>query len=326
MSTSKIARAGMLASAISNRNLHLVGILFVLLYNTTEAVKIVYAANLTQSINPAVIVFSCFSIATIFLLIKESRWLKSNIKQIAASGRNIFWLNVCTASSWLTFFYLLEIFEPAIAGGLMLAIGPILTLIIGPILRKHSKVFFGEIIASIGILFTFALITYFMLQGNTAVGELSTDKVIYGIILVLIGGSSIVAVTIISKRLSEENFSPFQILTVRFFILIVASGIMVWAFKGEFDGVIANWPGIVAIALAGIVMPLYFLQAGIQKTEPIIIAIVISTAPCFTQTVQLFDKRLAISYHSLIGIGLLVFFVLTGTISRYRKENSQNEK
>ncbi len=301
------------------RKVFLFGILLILLFDLFSAAKEVYAANLLQDIPPYFMIFVCFLITAAYFNFIKVKNISSHWELIQKNWKDVFWLNVSTFGSWFGFFYAIKFIEPAVATTITIAVGPLLTVSVGHYLRPGSQVFRSEMVSSIGIFLSIVLlglITYF---GKSGMGELNKFHSLVGLLAAFICGISMVGNTFFGKRLNEKGWSAAQVMTVRFFILLIISGSLCWVHTDGIDLFFSNAMSLVLIAILGLIIPLYCLQLGIERTEPIIVSLVLSIVPLFTFLIQFMDRRLTSSIYSLSTIVLVLAFILFGILGRYRK-------
>lgn len=74
------------------------------------------------------------------------------------------------------------------------------------------------------------------------------------------------------------------------------------------------------IALFGVALPLYLLQVGIRRTEPITASILLTLSPLFAYVLQLADHRLTPSVLTLGCVAGIVALVSAGTAARLRHD------
>ena len=110
-----------------------------------------------------------------------------------------------------------------------------------------------------------------------------------------------------SKRLSEAGLSPQSVLAVRFFLILAIT----WTLTGPSakPQLAATFLPALFIAVIGVAIPLYLLQAGIEHTEPITAAIVPSLSPLVAYLLQLPVRRLKASALTLAGVLAIVILV-----------------
>lgn len=305
--------AGTLAKS---RQRYLLGIGLVMTFVVMSSAKEVFVGNVVQHFNPFFLVASCFAIISAFFTVVQLRSDRTLYRSL--SLRDVVLLNITTTTSWVGFFYALKYMEPAVVSAINTAIGPAATLAASRMLRPSSKVLRIEVLCSLGILVTLSLLVWLTLHGESAVGGGYSLQRLVGVGASITGGLSIVGNTILSKRLSEKGTPTTLVMAVRFYLL-VGCALALWLGTEQDHKVHPKelWT-IAGVAILGIMIPLFALQKGIEKSEPITVSLLISIAPLFTLIGQAFDKRLAFSVPSFLGILITVGFVAFSIVARHR--------
>jgi drug/metabolite transporter (DMT)-like permease len=293
------------------------GLFYVLIYNLLSGAKEVYFSSLVQGIPPIPTAVILFVYVTLFFNLLQLHELPARWQRLKAAGKDVFFLNLTSMASWFSFFYTLKYLEPAISSTIVLSIGPVLTLVFSSYFRPQSKVHWLERFASLGTLSTVALLIGATWIGRTAVGVMPLKNFIIGMSSCLICSVSVVGNTIFSKRLNDLKWTPKQIMADRFFLMILI-GALFWPnsvapLPLAFGDRLIIWP---LASLLGVIAPLYALQMGIQRCEPIIVSLLLSTAPLFILLGQLMDHRFVWSNLSLVGIMISIVFTLIGVNAR----------
>ncbi len=293
------------------------GFLFVLIYNLLSGAKEVYFAALVQGVPPIAAATVLFTYVTLFFNAFELSSLRTRWERIKAARKDLLLLNISSMASWFSFFYTVKYLEPAISSTIVLSTGPILTILFSSYFRPGHKILHWERIAAVGTLSAVALLIAATWSGKTAVGALTLSNFATGMVACLVCSVSVVGNTIFSKRLNDRKWTPRQIMAERFFLMIMA-GIAFWPSVVEpgaliFGERLVIWP---IASFLGVVAPLYALQMGIQRTEPVVVSLLLSTAPLFILVGQLVDQRLAWSNVSLACIVMCIFFTVIGVSSR----------
>lgn len=296
-----------------------IGILLIVAFNALSAAKEVYVAHLLQAAHPIVVLSFTFSITALFFLALEVRSFDSYIQSLRRQSVNVLLLNITTMVSWMSFFMALKFMEPAVADAIGFALGPILTIMLWRVLRPDRPATRSEVIAAIGILIGVLLLLGSTWIGRSAVGHISLNNNLLGLACSLLCGLAVVGNTIFSKRLSDHGMTARRIMAQRFLLLIV-SGIALWPASVQLASITFEFIGIMLlIALLGVIVPLYLLQLGIERCEPVTVSLLLSCLPAFSLLLQLFDPRLSVSYYSVAGIILCVGFTGIGVISRIER-------
>lgn len=281
------------------------GILALLSYNLLTAAKGVFLGSFLQKVDPFIVLSLCFGLVTIiFILINLIKRSSDSVKALPVLKKRwklVIVLNVSAVFSWASYFYALKLIEPAILFSLIEGVGPVVTTICYLIIKENIQTsrleWFSHTLTCI-ILGFLVLISYL---GLSAVGNISTQAVFLGTIAALICGISNVAMAILTKNLNNDGLKARQIIPARFFLLIVIGAFLVpkvqWEAVAQGEAMIS----IAVIAVAGLALPIYFSQVGIQKTNPMTVALTFAALPIFTLACQFFDNRLTASIYSIVG-------------------------
>jgi drug/metabolite transporter (DMT)-like permease len=287
------------------------GAIYVLLFNLLSASKAVFVGNLVQGTHPIVVAFWTFGIAAIFFLILNLR--SGRLPLIARQNmKNVALLNISTAGAWVTYFYALKYLEPAIDGALAFAVGPIITVVFWKALRPTKPVLPNEKLASIGILIAVLFLAFTSLTGKSG-WQVSTNDSIFGIVCAILSGVCVVGNTVFSKHLSEHRVNALEVMGIRFWLLLLVCVLLWPPGNPPFQLPQSSYISFLIVGFAGIVLPLFILQLGIERSEPITVSLILATLPAISFLLQFLDKRLSTSMLSLLGITGCVFFTALGT-------------
>ncbi|MEU0795711.1 EamA family transporter [Amycolatopsis sp. NPDC005961] len=222
-----------------------------------------------------------------------------------------------TPATWLSMLFALRYLEPAVVNVVGIALGPVLTLAFNPLLRKGTAILRAEAWVAVGIGVLIGLLVWGSFTGHSGLDR-TPGETLVGVALVLVTGVGSVTNVIYSKRLSDAELPPRRVLAVRFFLILA----MTWALVAVDDA-----PGFgpafgpsALIALLGVALPLYLLQVGIRRTEPITASILLTLSPLFAYVLQLADNRLTPSVLTLGCVAGIVALVSAGTVARLRHD------
>lgn len=280
----------------------------------------VYAGKQVQEHSPATVAALSFTLAGAFFLGGDvvRRGAAAAFRPLHAHRYDTIMINVTTALTWLSMLYALKFLEPAVVNAVGMALGPLLTVSLSPLLRPGSSVLRSEILVSLGIGVMIGFLVWGSFTGRSGVGELSVGEAAIGVGMTFLTGMGSVANVIYSKRLSEAGLDPQSVLAVRFFLMVALSWVMVIAIAEPGIGP-ALLPSAL-IAVVGVGLPLYLLQVGIKHTEPITASIVLTLSPLFAFVLQLQDQRLYPSMLTLVGIVGITASVAVGIVARGRHD------
>ena len=280
----------------------------------------VYAGNQLQRHSPATVAAISFTLAAAFFLAVSHlrQGTAATWRPLRTSRPDVVMINITTAVTWLSMLYALKYLEPAVVTAVGLALGPLLTVVLAPLLRPGTSVLRAEVLVSAGIAVLIVVLAWGSFTGRSAIGESGWLPTAIGIVLTLLTGIGSVANVIYSKRLSDAGLTPQGVLAVRFFLMITVTWVI--TATSPAPGVVAALLPSVAIAVVGGAVPLYLLQVGIQYTEPMTASILLTFSPVFAFLLQLLDQRLSPSLLTLASVVGIVVLVVLGTLARERHD------
>jgi drug/metabolite transporter (DMT)-like permease len=290
-----------------------------LCYALLSASVDVYAAHQEQSLDPIAVGAISFTIAAlVFGVPQGARRGIAMLRPLRTHPFDVAALNVAIAVTWLFLLYALKLLEPAVVNSVALAIGPALTVLLGPTLRRGTTVLPAEVAAAAGILAFIGILSWASLAGMSGLRHIGAGAATLGLAATILSGLGTTGNVIYSKRLSEAGYRPGEVLPIRYFLMI---GIC-WALVADGHGqrLAATFVPAAVIALIGVVGPNYLVQLGLGQTEPITVALLANLAPVLTYLLQLLDSRLRPSALSLAGVLGITTLVAAGVIARGRHD------
>lgn len=219
-------------------------------------------------------------------------------------------LNVGTLATWLFLYQSLRFVEPAMTAAVLYGVNPLATLVLTLILAGSLRgLTVGRVLVGVATIASMWLVAHTVLQGNSGMGQQDSKASLYGLLFAVLTGCAMASVNVISKRIYDQGYQLHQLMSMRFFLLII-----VFAFYGQGLGESLGQNGwaFLAIALLGNVIPLYCLQKGISLADPAEVLYVLLLTPILVFVFQLFDNRLSLSGYSIIAILVVLFFALIG--------------
>jgi drug/metabolite transporter (DMT)-like permease len=293
------------------------GILCILLYILLSASQGVYLGSLLQRLDPVVLLVGCFGLAAGFFNLLQLRRPRAYLRQLGQAPLDVLALNVVSAAGWYSFFLALKYLEPAVSGALANAIGPLVTLALvafGWLHIPEVRVTRGGVLAAAGTAAAVVFLGVTTWWGHSGVSARPTGELALGLGMALLCGVCGVATTVFSRRLKRNGFTADQVMAARFFVLLVCGALLLP--DGGWAQLAANGETVVVIAALGIIAPLYALQLGIARVDPLTVAMLVATVPAFVFAVQALDQRVVFSASSLLGVGSTIAFSLWGVRAR----------
>jgi drug/metabolite transporter (DMT)-like permease len=294
-----------LALKSSNEKLSVWGIGMVLTYNFLSSAKEVASGSIVQTIAPMALTAFVFLIVLLVFQVLSAAQGAEVYKAPLLDKSLIFKLNLFSCGSWIGFFYSVKFLEPAIVSALMVGLGPALSTILIPLWHKDGAVRRVDVLGAIGILMSTAYILHVVATGNSSLGNLTISDILHGGVSALLGSVSMVGSSIFSKKLSNVGARPVAIMAHRFYLLVLAAFSIALLSNTGFGWLWSYWAPVLALAVFGVILPLWALQIGLKHLEPMYVMILISTAPGFACMIQLLDPRLAARPEVYFGVALL---------------------
>lgn len=285
----------------------------------TLALGNVAAGHYLQKWDTFITLWMVFATAT--ALLSAAYALEPDAKPLAKvvqeHFRDILWLNVTTAVSWVTTYYALRSLEPAIAHAVTFAVSPFVVMGIAALAKPRQAVMKAEVLCALGILGVVAYFVAITLKGLSGVGAADHGALVLGFLASAVSGISVAGNTLFSKRLGAAGVSAKAVIATRFYLLaLLAFG--VWGLGPDrFSRYsVSDYLMLLAIAAVGISLPLFLLQKIIERTAAMTVSFIVILGPIATYLLQVFDPRLRPSAHTLLGIALVVLFIILGSMSR----------
>ncbi|MCW2239655.1 DMT family transporter [Azospirillum canadense] len=293
-----------------------VGPTFVLIFLLLSVSTDVGLGHLLQDYDPVATLVLCFGMVIGFFLMVNSTGLKAIFNKGRRDWQDILLLNLSTAGSWAGLFFALRYFEPAMAISFIHLIGPVVTLALEPWFGNHKKPSGLELVSAFGIVAGMVFLGIITSHGKSGVGAISNAGFLVGTLMSLLAGISVVCNTLFSRRVAGKGWSTSEVMTVRFYALALFA---LCACSPNAIQPLLNASALLPIALIaclGIIVPLYTLQLGIERTDPLVVALLLTNSPLATILLQNVDQRLSPAVFSVVGIGVCACFSTLGVIAR----------
>jgi drug/metabolite transporter (DMT)-like permease len=294
-----------------------VGLGFLLAWVLTGAATTVYLGNIVQGVDPMLLMVVTLGLTALFFNATQVSQLRAYADLMRRNVRDVLWLNLLTVGGWVGYFASLYALEPAVAEALILGIGPLSTLAASRVISRDVPLFGSDIVSALGILGTTVYLSIAVLGGDTAM-HVSTSAAIVGIVASIVSGVSSSVMMVISKRLHEGGFSATQVTGARFYLLVVIGTTYVLIRQPDIAPLFDRTGAVLLVTAIGLVIPLYFLQKGVELAEPVTEALLSSMTPMIVFAMQHVDSRLGFSSSSLIGTVAVAAFVAWGSYRRYK--------
>lgn len=293
------------------------GPLLVLGYCLINSTKSVLEGALVQRMSPEFLAFNTFVIAQGFYLV-VCRDKRALVAAVHRNRRDLGWLNLSTAVSWVAVLYAFTVFEPVVANSIIIGLAPSFTILLGFWIRPDARPIRLEVIAALGMLTAMVYLTVISWVGSSAVGELSGGEIAFGLAACVSTSIALSGVVVFTKRLTTAGMTVSQVMASRF-VLLLAGTLTILLIRGSFSPYsLNNVLVILLVASVGVILSLHLLQMGIARTEPVTVSMLFGTNIVITYVTQFLDPRLDQSWQVFLGMTVFTLCVCLGTWARSR--------
>lgn len=257
----------------------------------------------------ALFVFISFTLAAVFFLAVS----RQGIGELMWG--TVLLLNASTALTFICFVYALKMIEPAIVGAVDIGVGPVLAVLItlGSTGEKPAPL---RTVVCIGILLGCGVLAAAAVDGSgfATVGRGAW----FGLIASVATGIGAVLITMTSKTLLNHGWKFSAVLAHRFYLLVPVSLAMAAGFS---DLLSIEWTGslivaILAVAVVGVIAPLYLLLFGISRCDPYTVMVTMAALPVLTFGIEGFSSVYSWSWMTAAGLAIVTTFLLIDLFAR----------
>jgi hypothetical protein len=182
-------------------------------------------------------------------------------------------LNVWTALAFVSFYWAIAFVPGSIVSLMEAAVGPL--WIIGLSLRSET---IQPDKARIGVAAAVTLLAFLAAYSS---GNLESVQHVYGMILAVVAGCGAALVAKYSRQSSSVRIAPAVVLAHRFHLTyLVAAGLLCFNMTWSVNS--ATLWITVLLGFIGVVLPLYLLQIGMSRCEPIVTMFSLTLIPLIT--------------------------------------------
>ena len=276
-----------------------IGVIALLVSALLTSISQVFYANRVQTIHPFLFTGISFFITLLYFQFIAMR--QKVDRKWGISWQPLVKLNIASAVTFMGYYFALKYIEPAIVSSLEMGVGPLFILLI--YIFQKQKIIKEQWGIAIVTLFSCVLLIWAVVVGNSGVDFEFSTEVFVGILASILCGAGAVLCTIYSKQLSENGWTSSMILSKRFFGIVILSFVFTYDLIVPYFKEHIVW--ILIVTFFGVLLPMYFLQKGIQLTNTFLVMMSLCFIPVFTFFLQLFDARITFSYPTFFGVVLL---------------------
>jgi drug/metabolite transporter (DMT)-like permease len=297
-----------------------IGPILVLLFCVSQAFRDVYFASVSQGIDFFIIILLAFSMATLMFAAVAILRRPDELSRMRAEIPAFIWMNVLTAVAWTSYFFSLKYLQPSIVNTLHSGAGPLTVVVLaafGIHIARPSPIRRVEYFCYLGIALSLFFLGWVVLVDRSGLQIDGIFVTLAGLVLPLISGTAITVSSLWSKYLNERGIGADAVTAGRY-LLIVAMAACVVVFGDQPSGFSTATELAIVVGAAAIliVLPLYALQLGIERTTPLTAHTIRALGPVLVFGMEFADARVSYSGLTLLGIALYSFFVIGSNIVR----------
>mgnify|MGYP005996432457 CR=1 FL=1 len=291
----------------------LAGTFLVFMFCIITALSTIAVTEIELTYGPLMVTF--FSI-TITILWFNAFQLKNTkrIRLLCVQHRiALIWLNISTAIMWITTFFALQSLPPDVFTAILFGGIPVCIFILTCKNTQSSRV------KKIELLFTLIIASLLFLIGyHTLSASHFSTTAISGIALTFVTAFSGAWTIILSHRFAQTGYSATEILSQRFYGLWLFSGGLLFFFPTSAALIVGFLPFSVVIAALSFIIPLFLLQKGIERVDPMMVSFLSPLIPIFAFFMEMFAGRFSFDGLELILLVLLAITVITAAVAKLR--------
>lgn len=294
------------------------GFIAIIIWCIVSAIAYVFTTVAEETINANLLCFGIFLVALIFFSLTRINNLKKFQPKFKTNIRNIFIINITTFGCWFLTIYPLGFLEPSIVQAIILAVLPICTFIIGTFLYHKQNVSYFDFLVSILFFLGIFFIVVICMEQKTIVQHFTFLNLSVAILSCIGAGIFLSINNIYTKKLSDNDFSPFDILATRFLLITIITGIFSFY---EIDQLynINVMVKIIIIAFTLVIIPQIAFQYALKGLQPITISIISPIMPVLVFIAQFSNSKLHPSFYTIVGVIYISGIAIMGSLSRYKK-------
>lgn len=192
-------------------------------------------------------------------------------------------MNVVTAVTFLGFYASLSWVPSALATGIETAIGPAVLALLGLAGYGRRVTRQGWVAAAVLVLLGLGIAWSF-----TGTGGLQPSAgAALGLVLVVGAGIGAAVLALVSAELGKRGVDPVYVTAHRFHLTYLCGGALLAAAGGHSRQWVAELPMLLLLGVLAVTIPLFLLQVGLQRADPMVSMVLLTTLPGATYLAEI---------------------------------------
>lgn len=204
-----------------------------------------------------------------------------------ASRKLMTGMNVTTAITFLSFYLSISLIPAASASALETAVGPAALIALTVLVRRRIEHAGTRQRISTALLAILGCVLGWHTWNIGGDGS-TLPAAVAGVLLSMLAGVGMAAVTLLSHEFGSRGTSPVTVTAHRFHLTYVLA-LLLWLADAPEAPSLSTLITLMLLGLLAVAVPLYCLQAGLQRTDPVTGIAVVITLPGVTYLVQLIN-------------------------------------
>ncbi|MEU1936874.1 hypothetical protein ACH49O_29420 [Streptomyces coeruleorubidus] len=184
-------------------------------------------------------------------------------------------MNVVTAVTFLGFYASLSWVPSALATGVETAIGPAVLALLG--LAGYGRRATRQGWAAAAVLLLLGLGIAWSFTGTGGIQPSAGTAL--GLALVVGAGTGAAVLALISAELGRRGIDPVYVTAHRFHLTYLCGGALLVAVGGPSRRWVAEPTDVLLLGVLAVAVPLFLLQAGLQRADPMVAMVLLTTLP-----------------------------------------------
>lgn len=285
------------------------GMAWAFLFVILEASQAVFFGGVFQAFDSFVIGAAVFGLSALGALFWTGLRTPDQIRIAWKNKHSLLALNLSTAVVWVSYFFALQMIEPAVVFTVFSGLIPIVVLIAAQFgvpeasNSRNSIEGAGLLIVGIGVGYLCSITL--LGQSGFVRGGLLVASV--GLALSFVSAASLAIMMIYSQRLDHQGVAPAAQYGLRFPIYVVVALLAVWL--GLDAKASADSQALIVVIIVGFAImafPVFAMQKAISLIDTLTLAAITALGPLFVFLFQLIEAR--VSYSAATTTGLVIYF------------------
>ncbi|MGH1352458.1 MAG: EamA family transporter [Methyloligellaceae bacterium] len=285
------------------------GLIWCLVFVILDSVQAVYFGSILQKQDAFLVGGLVFGISSLCCFIWTFLFDREQVGVARDNIKLSIGLGFTTAGAWITYFYAIQLIEPAIAFAILCGLVPLVTIVAAKLnypeahSARNRMEAVGNLIIFTGLLYLSAMTLYGwsgFVRGGIEIAAL-------GILSAIVSGSLFALMLLYGQRLNTKGLKPIAQFGTRYPIYTLLAVI------GYYMGLDAKAPTainetmiVVFLGFFLLAFPIYAVQKAVSLTTALTIGSLAATAPVFIFILQLLEGR--VQYSGATFTGLVIYF------------------